>query len=101
MSATARAGPARRAFDWLFRSRTTGRITVVQWPNVPLAIFFVAALVRRVAQPSGRVATVVTIVATGALLWWAVGEVASGVNPFRRALGAFILVATLVGLAMR
>jgi hypothetical protein len=44
---------------------------------------------------------VITVIATAALLWWAVGEVGWGVNPFRRLLGGFIIVATVVGLAAR
>ncbi|MEY2476270.1 MAG: hypothetical protein QOG87_1585 [Actinomycetota bacterium] len=101
MGADVRAGPVRRAFDWLFRNRTTGAITVVQVPNLALTIFFVAAIVRRVADPAGSARAVITVIATAALLWWAVGEVGWGVNPFRRLLGAFIIVATVVGLAAR
>jgi hypothetical protein len=94
-------GTGRRAFDWMFRNRTTGGITVMQWPNIPLWIFLVAAVVRRLVHPRGAVGTAVTVVATGALLWWAVDEVVRGVNPFRRLLGGLVLVATVVGLATR
>jgi hypothetical protein len=101
MGADVRAGSARRALDWLFRNRTTGGITVLQWPNLSLSIFIVAALVRRLADPTGSARTVITVVATAALLWWAVGEVARGVNPFRRLLGAVVLIVTIIGLASR
>ena len=37
-----------RAFNWFFRNRETGEITVAQFPNVPLWIFFGASLVASV-----------------------------------------------------
>ena len=85
--------------DWLFRNRETGELTIAQWPNPPLLVFLAAAVVRRVADPQGDVRTAVTVVATVALLWWAVDEVVRGVNPFRRMLGAVVLAVTLVGRA--
>jgi len=84
--------------DWLFRDRTTGRLVVAQWPNVSLGIFLVAAVVRRLADPAGTAGTIVAVIATGALLWWAADEVVRGVNPWRRILGAGVGGATLVGL---
>ena len=88
------------AVDWLFRDRRTGRIVIAQWPNLSLGIFLVASLVRRLARPEGGAGRAVTVIATGALLWWAVDEVARGVNPFRRLLGAVVGVATAVGLLL-
>lgn len=85
--------------DWLFRDRTTGRITIAQVPNLSLAIFLGALVVRWVASPTGTFATVVDAVATGALVWWGLDEVIRGVNPFRRMLGVAVLGATIVGLA--
>ena len=32
--------------DWLFRDRTTGKIAIVQVPNVPLTVFFVVLVLR-------------------------------------------------------
>ena len=40
------------------------------------------------------------MIAAGLLLWWP-SRCVRGVNPFRRMLGGVILLATLVGLAMR
>jgi hypothetical protein len=91
----------RRAFDWLFRDRRTGRIVIAQLPNVPLALFLVAAAVRALVHPDGTAGTVVRVVAAVALLWWGGDEIARGVNPFRRALGAVVFVATVVGLVFR
>ena len=88
----------RRALDWAFRDRRTGRIVVAQVPNLPLAVFLIAALAGRVLDLRGGVATAVTVLATGALLVWALDEVVRGVNPFRRALGAVVAAVTVVGL---
>jgi hypothetical protein len=84
--------------DWLFRDRRTGRIVVAQWPNVSLGIFLAAAAIRRLSEPAGTAGTIVDVVATGALLWWAADEVLRGVNPWRRILGVVVGGATLVGL---
>jgi hypothetical protein len=46
----------------------------------------------RLRNPSGTAGTVLTVVQTGALAIWAVDELARGVNPFRRMLGAAFLV---------
>jgi hypothetical protein len=101
MTATAHHSPVTRAFDWLFRDRETGKVVIVQVPNLPLAIFIVAALVRRLAHPDGTVGTAVTAIAAVALLWWAGDEVVRGVNPFRRILGAVVIVVTIAGLLLR
>ena len=88
-----------RAFRWLFRDRRTGRFVVAQVPNAPLVVFLVASVVRRVFDVDATPGTVLDVVATGALLWWAGDEVVRGVNPFRRALGAVVALATVVGIA--
>ena len=86
--------------DWLFRDRSTGKITIVQVPNLPLAVFLVALVLRSVLDPSGTPRTVLTVIGTAALFIWAIDEIVRGVNPWRRALGAGVLVwqlLTLVG----
>lgn len=75
------------AFDWLFRSRHTGRVTVVQLPNVPLWIFLSTVAMRWVLPPGTWVRTAVNWIAVIALGWWALDEVLRGVNPWRRVLG--------------
>jgi hypothetical protein len=77
--------------DWLFRNRQTGRITIGQMPNLPLWIFIIAAALRAVIDPTGGARTALHVVATGALIWWAVDEIVRGVNPWRRILGAVVL----------
>lgn len=83
----------RQAFDWTFRSREDGRIVVAQVPNVALGVFLVAATIDRLLEPGGRAGTAVDVLSAGGLTWWAGDEVLRGVNPFRRGLGAVVLVA--------
>lgn len=77
--------------DWAFRSRVTGRITIGQPANLSQKLFQRATVVG-VLLPSSPLRTGASVVAIGSLTWWAVDEVARGVNPFRRLTG-------LVGLA--
>jgi hypothetical protein len=70
-------------FNWMFRNRATGRITVFQIPNVALSIYLVTVVLRWFA-PACRV---LDCVAVGALAWWATDELLRGVNPWRRLLG--------------
>lgn len=89
-----------RAFDWMFRSRETGKVVVFQLPNLALGIFLVAALVRRFAGLEGSAQTAVEVVAFASLMWWAIDEIVRGVNPFRRGLGAVVAVLTVIGLLL-
>lgn len=82
----------RSAVDWFLRSRRTGRRTVVQAPNVPLGVWLAATVVRLALHPGGAAGTAVDVVATVSLVVWAADEVLRGVNPFRRLLGATVLV---------
>jgi hypothetical protein len=74
-------------FDWMFRSRQTGQITIAQFPNLALWVFLVTVVVRWVVVPRGDFHTTIDAVAVAALAAWAVDEVLRGVNPWRRLLG--------------
>lgn len=74
--------------DWLFRNRETGDITIAQPPNLPIWVFVVAWVLGAVFDPAGWPGTVLDVVRIVALGTWAVMEAWSGVNPFRRLLGA-------------
>jgi hypothetical protein len=76
--------------DWMFRSRETGKITIGQSANLEQKIFSGATLVG-VLLPASKLRTGVGVVAVLALVVWAVDEMARGVNPFRRILGAVAL----------
>jgi hypothetical protein len=79
------------AVDWMFRSRATGRITIVQRPNLALAVALCAIVVRIVLHPAGTAGLVLTVLVAVALAVWAVLEIVRGVNPWRRLLGAVVL----------
>jgi hypothetical protein len=83
-------------FDWLFRNRETGEVTIAQAPNPPLIVFLVAWMLRWVLGPEGGVLTGLNLVAGVAIVWWAGDEVVRGVNPWRRILGLGTLA--LVGI---
>ena len=75
--------------DWLFDDRTTGKIVIAQFPNIPLIVWLVATALALVT--SGTVHTILGYTATVALSVWAGDELLRGVNPFRRMLGAAVL----------
>jgi len=71
-------------------SRTTGRITLAQLPNWPLAVWLLASAVMGWG-PQNWVHTVLVVLASAALALWAGDEVLRGVNRFRRLLGVAML----------
>ena len=82
--------------EWLFRNRQTGRITIAQFPNLALGLFLVAAALRTIFDPTGWAGDALSLLATAALIWWAVDEVVRGVNPWRRIVGGAILAAQVL-----
>jgi len=87
----------RGLFDWAFRSRQSGRVAIVQLPNLPLTLFLALRGVEALLPADGRARTALHWAGTAALVWWAGEEVLRGVSPFRRALGAAVLLVILVG----
>jgi len=77
--------------DSFFRNPETGRIVVAQRPNLPLAAFLAGSVLRRVVGGS----PLLDAATTGALVWWAVLEIADGDSPFRRVLGGAVLTGTV------
>ena len=90
----------RAALSWLLRDRTaTGdRWVVAQWPNTSAWTFVLLTALGWVV-PGDPVWLYAGTRA--ALAWWAVDEVLRGVNPFRRLLGAVVLVVAAVGVVQR
>jgi hypothetical protein len=88
----------RRVIDWSFRDRRTGRITIAQFPNLALWIFFATAVARRLVSGAGGLRTTIGYVGVAALGWWAVDEFVRGVIPWRRLLGLGGCVLTVAGL---
>ncbi len=88
----------KRALRWFFQNRETGAITVGQVPNLTLWVFIAAAVLQWTLHPEGRWGTVLAVISKGALLLWALDELLRGVNPWRRCLGAGVLLAGLLTL---
>jgi len=76
----------------MFRSRETGRITIMQRPNIALTTALIAIVVRTLLHPAGSARVTLTVLVGVALTVWAVLEIARGVNPWRRLLGAVLLI---------
>ena len=89
-----------RWIDWFFRDRTSGRIVVGQWPNLWLWVFGAASIVDLVTGSSGPVGVAARLVASLFLAIWAADEVLRGVNPWRRCLGAGVLIGMAVRLVV-
>jgi len=87
--------------DWLFRDRTTGRLTIAQRPNAPLIVFLTALALRWIVRPAGAWGAVVGSAGVAGLLVWSGDEVVRGVNPWRRLLGGGVLAATVIGIVTR
>lgn len=81
---------------WLFVDRASGRVVVAQWPNPALWIFL-ASLVAGAVVGRGEAGTIVGAVGTASLVVWAADEILRGANPWRRLLGAGVLL----GLCLR
>ena len=77
--------------SWMFRSRTTGRITLAQLPNWSLTLWLLASGVMWLVHPQGWVHDVLVVLGSAALALWAADELLRGVNPFRRLLGFAVL----------
>lgn len=90
-----------RFLDWLFRNRHTGRITLGQFPNLPMLLFGTGYAIEWLARPGGRTGLFVWAATRACLAWWAADELLRGVNPWRRMLGAGVLVYLGISLLWR
>jgi len=86
----------RRFFQWFFRNRETSAITIAQWPNLILWIVIVAAALLWFFPFAGQADFALKIVTRGALVIWGFDEILRGVNPWRRCLGAAVVVYMIV-----
>ncbi|MFZ5716813.1 MAG: hypothetical protein ACOY3N_28640, partial [Bradyrhizobium sp.] len=88
----------RRILDWFFRNRETGAITIAQWPNLVLWIVIVAGILLWIWPSAGKASLALTIVVKGGLIIWGADEIIRGVNPWRRCLGAAVVLYGLMTL---
>jgi hypothetical protein len=81
----------RRVFNWLFRNRDTGAVTIAQAPNFVLWVVIAAAGLLWALPSSGNFSVALKVMFKCGLLVWAVDELLRGVNPWRRFLGVAVL----------
>ena len=75
-----------------------GRLVLWQVPNPPLILWGVATAATWMLE--GDAAEVAALVAFGAIFTWGWLELTSGVTPFRRLLGAVVLVGAVATRAL-
>jgi hypothetical protein len=88
----------RQILEWFFRNRETRDITIAQWPNLVLWIVIVAGVLLWIWPAAGEISVASKVVFNGGLLIWAADEMVRGVNPWRRCLGAAVVVYVIVTL---
>ncbi|MGJ4926125.1 hypothetical protein ACQR1I_12450 [Bradyrhizobium sp. HKCCYLS2038] len=81
-----------RVLNWFFRNRATGKITIAQMPNPALWLVLVGILVGWVWHPAGQTGRNLDCLVKAGLVVWAFDELVRGVNPWRRCLGAAVLI---------
>jgi hypothetical protein len=82
---------------WWMRDHN-GELVLVRWPNPALVVWLVAVLVGWTQMlGSARDATLAGV-GRGALVVWSLDELVRGDSPFRRLLGAVVLVLQLIRL---
>ncbi len=86
------------SFQWWFRHRETGGITVAQVPNWPIAAIAVVWVLRRFLAEDGGWDRAGFWLSTALWLFWGTDEALRGVNPFRRVLGAGVIAWQLLSL---
>lgn len=73
-----------------FVSDRHGRVVIAQWPNAPLIGWAVFALARALVEERWR--PFFGFLSGAALVTWAYLEITQGDSPFRRVLGAVVLL---------
>lgn len=97
MTDTVHATKEANLWDKLWRDKQgTGKVVVYQNPNLSLAAWATLTVIS--LMTSGRISDFSSMFASAALLIWAALEVLSGVNYFRRGLGAVVFVFSLLSL---
>jgi len=74
----------------------TGKVVIYQNPNWSLAAWAVLTVIS--LMTNGRISDITSTTSSVALLIWAAFEVLSGVNYFRRGLGAIVFLFSLASL---
>ena len=83
------------ASDWTrFFRDAEGRIVIAQFPNWPLWVWLGATVLEHTLASADGLA-LVRLISFAAIAYWAYLEIVSGVNPFRKYLGGFVLLFVL------
>lgn len=80
--------------DKCFKDKS-GQLAIGQAPNLPIIGWFIFKILSLLPFPANWQAGL-AFIATGLLFSWALWELADGVNYFRRALGAAVLIGLIV-----
>lgn len=80
-------------FDRTFRD-SQGEIVIAQKPNLPILVWLGATLLNLIPT-TGNIHALADAIAFGSLFTWAWLELFQGVNYFRRALGAIVLLGAI------
>lgn len=83
---------------WWFENRETGEITIAQFPNWPLFGVGLAWATRRIADDGSPWHDIAGVAVPVLWCYWGADEVVRGVNPWRRLLGAGVIVWQLAAL---
>ncbi len=77
---------------YFFEDRETGKITIAQFPNWPLFAIAGGWLVGALAADGSTLERVAHIAVVLLWLYWGADELVRGVNPWRRLLGAGVIL---------
>ena len=75
-----------------------GGLVLAQWPNPALTVWLVASVLGWTGVLGADRSAALAGVGRGALIVWALDELVRGASPFRRLLGAVVLIGQIVGL---
>jgi hypothetical protein len=88
-----------RSWRWWFEDRSTGEITVAQFPNWPLWSIGGCWTARLLSAEGSTIHDTLGWTIHGLWLFWGADEVLRGVNPWRRVLGAVVIVWQAISIA--
>ena len=84
---------------WWTENRSTGEITIAQFPNWPLFAIGAAWLIGLLADEDSAMNDLAGSASTALWLFWGADELVRGVNPWRRVLGSMVIVWQIASLA--
>ncbi|AFY93546.1 hypothetical protein [Chamaesiphon minutus] len=80
--------------DRFFRDKN-GNIVIIQPPNLPIMVWAISSFLQVIFK-TGIIHTGLETISLIAIFIWSLAEIFQGVNYFRRSLGVFVLIVTIV-----